>query len=102
MKPIFIYITNPDKKTAKEIAECLLSKKLAACANIFSIQSLYFWKNKLNNDNEFVLIVKSFEDKYEKIEKEIRKIHPYKIPLIAKISVNINDDYLNWMKEQIK
>lgn len=102
MKPIFIYITNPNEKTAKKIAKSLLSKKLIVCANIFPIKSFYFWENKLNKDNEFILIVKSFDDNYKKIEEEVRKIHPYKVPLIAKIEVDVNNDYLNWMKKQIK
>lgn len=102
MKSIFIYITNPDEETAKKIAEYLLSKRLIACANIFPIKSFYFWENKLIKDNEFVLIIKSFENKYKKIEEEVRKIHPYKVPLIAKIKVEINNDYLDWMKKQIR
>lgn len=102
MKTIFIYITNPNEKTAKKIAKHLFLKKLIVCANIFPIKSIYIWENKLVNDEEFVLLVKTFNDKYKEIEKEIRKIHPYKIPLIAKINSYLNDDYLSWMVNELK
>jgi periplasmic divalent cation tolerance protein len=46
-KPVFIYITNPSKKEAKRLAKHLIEKRLIACANIFPIESLYWWKNKL-------------------------------------------------------
>ncbi len=55
MSIIFIYITNPDIKTARRVAEHLLKKRLAGCANIFPIQSLYWWKNKIAKEKETVL-----------------------------------------------
>ncbi len=40
-------ITTIDKrKKADEIAQILLKKKLAACVQIFPINSLYKWKGK--------------------------------------------------------
>lgn len=100
---IIVYITNPNKKTAEKIAKYLLSKKLCACANIFKISSLYPWKNKIEKSNEYVLILKTIDKYYKEIEKEINKIHPYKMPCILKIKINkVNQKYLNWLIQQIK
>jgi len=99
---ILVYITNPKKRTAQKIAKYLLEKRLIACANIFEIESFYWWENKIERAKEFVLIGKTVEKNYEKIKKEVEKIHPYKIPCILKINTQANQKYLNWLKEEIR
>jgi len=47
------------------------------------------------------LIAKTIKENFEKIKEEVRKIHEYKIPLIAKIEVETNEEYENWIKEVI-
>ena len=102
MNFIFIYITNPTKTEARKIAKHLLKKKLIACANIFPIISLYWWKGKITDENEFVLIVKARKESFKELKKEVENIHPYTIPCIVKISVSSNEKYYNWLKEVTK
>jgi periplasmic divalent cation tolerance protein len=45
----FFYITNPSKEEAKRIAKHLLDKRIIACANIFPIESMYWWDGKDQN-----------------------------------------------------
>jgi len=99
---IFVYITNPTKKEAKKIAKHLLKKKLIACANIFPISSLCWWKGKIVDNNEFVLIAKTTKTNFEKVKKEVKKIHSYKIPCIIKIPVSSDKKYFDWLKREIK
>jgi periplasmic divalent cation tolerance protein len=98
---VFIYITNPTKKVAKKIAKHLLQKRLIACANIFPINSLYWWEGKICDEKEFVLIAKTVEEKFEKIKKEVEKIHPFSIPCIVKIRVAPNEKYLDWLVKEL-
>lgn len=102
MNFIFVYITNPTKEEAKKIAKCLLEKKLIACGNIFPISSLYRWEGKIVDENEFVLIAKTIESNFEKVKKEVKEIHSYKIPCIIKIPVSSNKKYFNWLKREIR
>ncbi|GBD34818.1 Divalent-cation tolerance protein CutA [bacterium HR35] len=100
---IFIYITNPNKKTALKITTELLKQKLIGCANIFSIDSLYSWQGKIVKDKEYVLIAKTLDKNYEKVKKLVEKIHPYSVPCILKIKINdVNEKYLKWLKEVVK
>ena len=100
---IFIYITNPSKEEAEKIALHLINKKLIACANIFNnINSIYPWKNKIQNENESILIAKTTEEKYEKVKQEVEKIHTYTTPCIIKISVNANKKYSDWLMSNLK
>ncbi len=99
---LIAYITNKNKAEAKKIAKHLLSKKLAACTNIFPVNSAYFWKGKLQDDKEFVLLCKTSESKFSQLEHEIKKIHSYEIPCILKIEVKANSEYENWVNTQVE
>lgn len=103
MKIILVYITNPNKKTALKVSKYLIEKRLAACVNIFKTQSLYWSKGKIESSGEYVIIAKTLSNYYAEIEKEVRKIHPYEIPCILSFKVDkINNDYLNWLLNNIK
>lgn len=102
MNFIFVYITNPTKREAKKIANHLLKKRLIACANIFSTNSLYWWKGKVVDDNEFVLIAKTTKANFKKVKNEVEKIHSYKIPCVIKIPGIANKKYFDWLKKEIK
>ncbi len=97
---ILVYITFPNKKSATRICETLVREKLAACANIFPIRSIYRWKNKIEKTNECVALVKTSEKNYKKIEARVRKLHPYKLPAIFVIPVARGyEKYLRWVEE---
>ncbi|HLC51062.1 MAG TPA: divalent-cation tolerance protein CutA [archaeon] len=98
---IFVYITNPSKSVAKKVAECLIKKKLIACANIFQTNSLYRWKGRIADEKEFNLIAKTTSSKFEAVKREVEKIHPYAIPCITKIPVSFNKEYAKWIERSI-
>ena len=102
MNFVFIYITNPTKQEARKVAKHLLKKRLIACANIFPISSLYWWKGKIIDEKESVLIAKTIEANFEKVKKEVEKIHSYTIPCIVKIPVSSNKKYFDWLRGEIK
>ena len=96
-----IYTTLPDKAITKKIATELVNENLVACANFFPIESIYRWKNKLNKDKEYALIMKTRKSLYRKVEKKLKELHPYEIPAI--VSYEIKDglsDYLSWIQEE--
>lgn len=100
---IFTYITCKDMKEAKKISKHLLQKKLIACTNIFPMESFYWWKGKINEDKEVVVIAKSLEEKFEEIKKEVKKVHSYDVPCILKIKVDEgNEEYLHWIEKEVK
>ncbi len=99
---IFIYIITPDKKTAKKISRILLQKKLVGCVNIFPIESMYWWKGRIENSKGYVIIAKTFRKNYEKVKKLVKENHPYEIPCICMFDVKINKLYEKWLKTEVK
>jgi periplasmic divalent cation tolerance protein len=100
MKPVIIVSTYPDKKTVTKTANELVQKRLAACANITKISSIYSWKGKIENTSEFLVLFKTTQKNKNALKKTIKKTHPYDIPEIAEIDIiSINQPYLKWLIE---
>lgn len=99
---LLLYITNPSQAVAKKVALHLLKKRLGACANIFPVHSAYLWRGRIEKTREWILIFKTISRNYKAVEKEIKKIHPYKVPCIMKISASANRDYEKWLRKEIK
>ncbi|PIV42581.1 MAG: divalent-cation tolerance protein CutA [Candidatus Nealsonbacteria bacterium CG02_land_8_20_14_3_00_40_11] len=97
---IFIYSTFPNMKEAKEIGERLIKNKLAACINIFPIDSIYNWRKKIIRDKEFAAIIKTKKQNFKKIEKFILENHSYDTPCIVEIPLGrVNKKYLDWLNK---
>ena len=58
-KYTIIFTTCADSQNAEKVAKILLETGLAACIQIFPIKSMYFWKGKICDDNEVLLLIKS-------------------------------------------
>ena len=98
---IIVYITHPDKESARKISDKLIEEKLVACANIFPIESAYWWKGKVENEDEWVSIVKSLPEKYSAIIKSVEDMHSYDVPCIMKIEADANEAYEKWIKDTV-
>jgi len=81
----------------------LVKKRLATCCNIFPIESIYWWQEKIVKDKEAALIVKTLKKNFGKIEREIKKLHSYTVPCILEILINKgNKEYLNWLEREVR
>lgn len=99
---IAIYITNPDEATAKSISQSLLKEKLVACANIFPIQSSFWWNADIQSEKEFVSIVKTRIQNWEIVRERVLQLHPYEVPCIMKLEVEANKSYEDWIFSETK
>lgn len=102
MQFIIVYITHGTEKAAKMISNFLLDKKLVACANIFPITSAYWWKAEIQNDKEWVSIVKTTMELWDELVKEVEEVHPYDVPCIMRIEATANEAYVNWIRKEVK
>ncbi|KAK0087970.1 hypothetical protein PV326_004985 [Microctonus aethiopoides] len=93
------YVTVPNNDVAKKIAHGLVSEKLAACVNIIpQITSIYEWENKITEDNELLLMIKTRTDTVGNLTKYVKENHPYTVCEVISLPIeNGNEDYLNWI-----
>ena len=101
---IIIFITASSEQEARNIATTLVNEKLVACMNIIpKIHSIYWWENKVCQEDEVMLISKSTQALFSTIMDRVKSLHSYKVPEI--ISFPISDglpEYLNWIEEVTK
>ena len=102
MKPVIIVSTFPSKQSVTSIANKLVKRRLAACVNITAISSIYTWKGKIENQNEYLALFKTTKKNQSVLKKELKKLHPYDVPEIAEINVeSINQPYMKWLVDSI-
>ena len=100
MRPVIIVSTYPNKKSIMKIAHKVVRTQIAACVNISKISSVYAWKGKIENSNEYLAFFKTTEKNKKLLKNEIKKNHPYDVPEIAEIKISsINKSYLDWLLE---
>ena len=96
-----MYMTSKDRKEAEKISMHLLKKRLIACASIFPIKSMYWWKRKIVNSAEYAVLAKTNNKNYKKAVDEIKKIHSYEIPCILRFEAKANKEYEDWANKEM-
>jgi periplasmic divalent cation tolerance protein len=100
-KVLLALSTFPDQETAREISNELVTKELAACANILpGVESIYRWKEKIESGNETLVLFKLSEDRQSAFQEKLRSLHPYEVPEIIFIPISSGlPEYLLWVTE---
>jgi periplasmic divalent cation tolerance protein len=100
---IIVYVTTGKMTEARKIARALVEKRLAACVNVIpKVTSVYRWKDELQTDEEFLLIIKTRRARFDELRKCIETLHSYEIPeVIATPIVDGSANYLNWIEQSV-
>lgn len=97
---IFIYITLNNDSEARIISKKILEQRLSNCINWFPITCMYRWEEKINEEPEVVLIVKTKEQHFKAIEKIVKESIDY-TNCIAEIEIkNQRKEFLEWLDKE--
>ncbi|WP_457565300.1 divalent-cation tolerance protein CutA [Caldithrix abyssi] len=101
---IVVFCTTPDTKTAEAIAQKLVENGLAACCNLIpGLTSIYTWKGKVQKDAEVLMMIKTDDRQYQKLEQTIKELHPYEVPEVIALDIKKGSkDYLKWIQEVVR
>ena len=98
-----VLVTVASLEQGKIIAHALVRDKLAACVNIFPIESVYMWQGEVNQDLEHQLIIKTDLNKFPELAKKIKTLHDYEVPEIVALPIVAGSKpYLHWLGENLK
>lgn len=97
-----IYVTLNNNDEARKIGKRLLKENLCNCVNFFPITCIYNYENKITEEPEVVLIIKTQRNKYDMIEKVIKEEIKYE-NFIGQIKIEkVNSEFENWLKSIVK
>ncbi len=100
---ILVLSTAGTEAEAGTIARSLIERRLAACVNILpKIKSVYRWQEKIEESEEWLLVIKTTEKLFAEVQDTIKELHSYELPEC--ISVKVDDgsvDYLKWVAESV-
>ncbi len=97
-------VTTIDKRSgAEELARALVEERLAACVQVRGpIQSTYRWKGQIETAEEWQCVAKSRADLFDRVDRAIRRLHPYEVPEILALPIAAaSQSYLSWMAEEL-
>ena len=98
-----VYITVGNEPEAIKLAKLALQKKLVACANLYpEVKSIFEWKKELKIEKESILIFKTTEEKFKKLEDLVLKNHTYETPCVLKLPITEgHKNFLDWIEETL-
>jgi periplasmic divalent cation tolerance protein len=98
-----ITTTTGTRQDAQQIAEALVSRRLAGCVQVNGpIQSTYRWQGNVETAEEWMCTAKTGRDQLPAIEKLLGELHKYEVPeLIATPIICGSEKYLAWLAEQL-
>ena len=101
---IQVFTTVEKREDANRIASIVVNKRVAACAQILGpIHSTYWWKGKVEEAGEWLLMMKTRQDLFTALEKEIKAVHPYEVPEITALPIVAGSEpYLQWIEDETR
>lgn len=96
------YSTVGDASAARQIARRLVDERLAACVNIIpNLTSIYKWKGEVETEAECLMIIKTGNDRLERLRERLVELHPYDVPEFVAFPVESgHQPYLDWVMEK--
>jgi periplasmic divalent cation tolerance protein len=96
---VIVLVTTESKQEAEKIAQHLLSDRLIACANIVGpVTSFFRWSGNVQRTKEYLLLMKSRMDLFDRLTEVVKTIHSYEVPEILALPVAAGSrTYLDWL-----
>lgn len=99
-----VLVTCGSLAEARRLARAAVTKRLAACANIFlsPVESVYRWKGKVEEARELLVVLKTTAKRLPALEMEVKRLHSYDVPeFIVLPIVAGSSEYLGWLRENV-
>jgi len=98
-----VLTTASSQEEAWKLANALVERRLAACVNVVSkIDSIYRWKGKVEEAQEFLLLIKTTQSAISKLREAIHELHSYETPECIVLSIEDGSEaYLKWIEGSV-
>lgn len=100
---IVVFMTAANRDEATRLAEMLVNEELAACVQVLpEIESIYRWQGKVERQPEVLIIAKTIQSVFQKLEARVRAMHSYDTPEIVAVPLAAGSaPYLEWLHSNV-
>lgn len=100
---LIVFCTCGNEEEALRLANALVERRLAACVNVLPpVQSIYRWKSEVQSTAEYLLLIKTTEDRFDGLRDAIIEMHSYETPEVIGIPIaDGSEKYLAWLRESV-
>jgi periplasmic divalent cation tolerance protein len=98
-----VFTTAGSNEEARKIGRALVERRMAACVNIVPrVESVYRWEGKVEEAQEWLLVIKTTAAAFERVREAIRELHSYNLPECICVSIEDGSpEYLQWIGESV-
>ena len=100
---LLVFCSCADEQAALRLAKALVEERLAACVNVLPrAQSVYRWEGEIKLESEYLLLIKTTEERFSSLRDRITEMHSYEVPEVLAIPVwGGSDKYLAWIQASV-
>lgn len=101
---IIIFSTAPTIEEAEQLARAIVGARLAACVQVLpKMKSFYVWEGEMQTDDEFLMLIKTADDKFDAVRGFIESNHSYETPEIVAVKpLDVSAAYLDWLNRVVQ
>lgn len=96
---VLVLTTLGNEEDAGIFVKSLLERRLIACGTISSsVRSIYRWENKVADEQEVMVTLKTRSACLDSLNQAFEELHPYKLPelLVVPVAAGL-PKYLEWI-----
>ena len=96
---VIVFSTVATESAGVTLVRALLDRRLVACGTLLpGARSLYRWEDRVADESEVVVLLKTRRHQLAAIEGAFAELHPYTLPELLALDVGHGlDRYLGWI-----
>jgi periplasmic divalent cation tolerance protein len=96
---VVVLTTVTSEDEAMTLVRALLDRRLIACGTLLpGARSLYRWEDRIADEPEVVVLLKTRAERVAALESAFADLHPFKVPELLALPVSAGmEQYLGWI-----
>ncbi|MEU3558471.1 divalent-cation tolerance protein CutA [Kitasatospora sp. NPDC006786] len=98
---LVVTTTHDDETKARALAAKVIGERLAACAQVYPVRSVYWWEGEVRSGDEWRIDFKTRAELAGPLSTFIGEQHSYDVPEVVAVPVVAGaESYLNWISAE--